>query len=186
MHYAKGNRKGSINQMGKHQQSRVKPAIVYYSFIIILLCATMTNCSKSTRRNLFDKADKGKVYVNNQEILTLKLMEEITEYRDDTNEIHSFIPKAGTINYEDNLLYVLDRSGLSVIAFGLDGFGNNAQYITYSQKRSGKGPDEFNIPCDIVYDNNRDLLYLADLNNNCILCYNKNLQERDRIMCKKS
>jgi hypothetical protein len=147
---------------------------------VLLFCA---NCSNNSTQNLFDKADGGKVYVNRSDrSIKLQLIEEITEYTDPENNICPFTPRAGSICYKDSIIYILPRFEQSIIGFKLDEFHNGSKYIKYTQKESGKGPNEFIQPSDIVYDNKRDLIYIADLNNFCIYCYNKDLHEVDRVM----
>lgn len=141
------------------------------------------SCSDKSQGNLFDKADNGKVYVNRSDrSIKLQFLEEITEYTDADGNVCPFSPHAGSICYKDSIMYVLDRFEKSVIGFKLDEFHNGSKYIKYTKKESGKGPGEFIIPFDIVYDNKRDLIYIADLNNFCIYFYNKDLQEIDREM----
>lgn len=152
-------------------------------FIVIFLIFFLLSCTNNSELNLFDKADKGKVYVNRiDRSIKLQLLEEITEFTDEDNNLCPLTPRTGSICYNDSTIYVLDRGLQAIIVFKLDGFTNGLKYIKYSQKESGKGPDEFIYPSDIVYDNKRDLIYIADLNNYCIYFYNKNLHEIDRVM----
>ena len=165
----------------------LKPIIKYiikYSFVsLIFLIIFVPSCFRDSRENLFDKADKGRVYVNKiEKNVTLKLLEEITEYTDADNNVCPFTPSAGSICYKDSKIYVLVRYELSIMVFKLDEFTNGSKYLKSTQKESGKAPDEFNTPSDIVYDNKRDLLYIADKNNYCIYFYNKDLHEIDRVM----
>lgn len=155
----------------------------YSSLSLAFFLIFTTNCSDKSNQNLFDIADKGRVYVNKSERnVTMKLLEEISEYTDADNNICPFTPRAGSICYKDSTIYVLVRYELSIIVFKLAEFTNGSKYIKYTQKVKGKAPNEFNTPFDIVYDNKRDLIYIADLNNFCINFYNKDLHEIDRVM----
>ncbi len=82
------------------------------------------------------------------------------------------------------MISILDRYSKAIISFNLDDFSNGQRCISYIKKGKGNGPDEFNLPSDIIFDEKRNLYYISDLLNYCIYVYNQDFFEIDRIKLK--
>ncbi len=146
---------------------------------LICLIVLIISCGKNSG-SLLDKAEKNKPYVNKKTIFSLILVYSICFYTKD-NEKFEISPKAATINYHDNRIHILDRYQKAIISFNLDRFSDNQPCVSFIEKNKGKGPNEFNMPNDIIYDKTRDLYYISDLLNYCIYIYNSEFSEIDRI-----
>jgi hypothetical protein len=146
-------------------------------FLIIVLL--FSACAEKDL-TMLDEAEKQKPYVNETYEISLALVDSIASfyYSGEKMELH---PQTAAININENRIYIIDRFLYAILAFELDTFSDQSECIDYIPKPKGKGPDEFILPFDFIYDENRDLYYISDLMNYCIYVYDADFSEIDRI-----
>lgn len=143
-------------------------------FILIIFCF-----STITAKNIFDSY-KGKVYCNSEDSIQLELIEKIDSYQTESGS-EEFSPKIVTLSKKNNQLIIFDQFEYQIIVFDLDSFTINAKPIKIIRKSKGKGPNDLVQPIDIIYDDIRDRLYIADQNNFRIYIYDNEFNEVKRI-----
>ncbi|MCK4654759.1 MAG: hypothetical protein KAU01_09975 [Candidatus Cloacimonetes bacterium] len=129
--------------------------------------------------NIFDSYKK-KVYCNSKDSMQLELIEKIDSYLSKSGS-EEFMPKIVTLSQKNNQLIILDQFEYKIIIFNLNSFTNDTRPLKIIQKSKGKGPNDLVFPIDILYDDIRDRLYVADLNNYNIYIYDNEFNEIKRI-----
>lgn len=129
--------------------------------------------------NIFDSY-KEKVYCNSKDSMQLELIEKIDSYLSESGS-EEFSPKIVTLSPKNNQLIIFDKFEYKIIIFDLNSFTNDTRPLKIIQKSKGKGPNDLVLPIDILYDDNRDRLYIADLNNYNICIYDNEFNEIKRI-----
>lgn len=130
-------------------------------------------------KNIFDSY-KGKVYSNSKKTYKLELIEKIGSYQTESGS-EEMTTRIATLSRKNEQLIILDKYEYQFIIFDLNTFTNNTKPLKIIRKAKGKGPNEMIFPIDIIYDDFRDRLYIADLNNFRIYIYDNEYNEIKRI-----
>ncbi len=153
-----------------------KTTKVLFIGIILLLLFSCTG----KKGNILEEAENHKPYVKKNEKYNLVLIDTISYYFKNKEKL-DISPVAAVVNQKKNIISILDRYQRAIVSFDADNFSNGVNCISFIQKNKGKGPDEFNMPNDIVYDEKRDLYYISDLQNFCVYVENSDFKEVQRI-----